>query len=319
MLFIDDKLTRHPKLLKAGARLGEDGVARAFYLYLDGLSYAISHNTDGFVPDGFVNDSSSVRCRLDVARVLADRRVNLWHRVRGGWRIHDFHDWNRTAKERNDFREKKRRQKQAERQRVAARQPGDVASVSPGDSRARGTTYHVPLGDRRTSSGSVRTTFFSDHGDANASRFPQPVENPTTKGGDDATSAGPLAPAIRDSARDTASGSDHGEFRLGGNHQGADPGLRQNVSDVAGQNPRGHARGRKPNPSAAANADASNAAGTDAGTAAANADRGARDPATPLLAKIAELRQRFADRLETDRRRRRRRPDVDVGPSRRLA
>lgn len=115
MLYVDDKLPRHPKIFKAGSMLGKNGPAQALSMFLDGLSYAREHLTDGFIPDRFVAVCPLVERPLDVARVLIDRRVQLWHRVRGGYQIHDYHDWNRKASEIKEKRERERLKKQAQR------------------------------------------------------------------------------------------------------------------------------------------------------------------------------------------------------------
>lgn len=115
MIYVDDKLTRHPKIFKAGQFLGKNGPALALAMFMDALSYTREHLTDGFIPDQFVAGSVLVECPLDVARVLTDRRVRLWHRERSGYRIHDYHDWNRSALEIKEKREKERKKKAAQR------------------------------------------------------------------------------------------------------------------------------------------------------------------------------------------------------------
>jgi len=115
VLYVDDKLPRHPKILRAGAMLGRNGPAQALAMFLEGLSYAREHLTDGVIPDRFVASSLLVECPLDVAKVLVDRRIRLWHRIRGGYRIHDYHDWNRKAAEIREKREKERQKKARQR------------------------------------------------------------------------------------------------------------------------------------------------------------------------------------------------------------
>lgn len=115
MLYVDDKLPRHPKIFRAGAMLGKNGAAQALAMFLDGLSYSRAHLTDGFIPDEFVASCALVDRQLVVAKVLVDRRVRLWHRVRGGYQIHDYHDWNRKASEIKEKREKERLKKAAQR------------------------------------------------------------------------------------------------------------------------------------------------------------------------------------------------------------
>jgi hypothetical protein len=105
------------------------------------------------VPDQFVSGSPLLRAPLDVARVLADRRVGLWHRIRGGYRINDFHDWNKSKSEINEIRAKWREKKAAQRRNGSGEYEGLSPGVSPGDvyrdSRAR---------VRSTTTTSTRTT-----------------------------------------------------------------------------------------------------------------------------------------------------------------
>lgn len=148
MLYVDDKLPRHPKIFKAGTMLGNNGPAQALALYMDGLAYAREHLTDGFIPDNFVSSSGLVQRPVEVAKALASRGVRLWHRVRGGYQIHDYHHWNRKAsdikKKREAEREKKRRQREAK----LGADESLSRDLSPRDnsrtSRARASTYHVP-------------------------------------------------------------------------------------------------------------------------------------------------------------------------------
>jgi hypothetical protein len=141
VLYIDDKLPTHPKILKAGSRLGENGPAHALALFLAGLAYAREQLTDGFIPDQFVVGCPLVRRPLDVARVLADRRVSLWHKVRGGYLIHDYHDWNDKAQVLKDKRQKAREKKARQRAAAAAASPPVSPILSPQDN--RGTSRAV--------------------------------------------------------------------------------------------------------------------------------------------------------------------------------
>lgn len=130
MLYLDDKLPRHPKLFKAGARLGDNGAAQVLAVYVAGLGYAREHLTDGFVPAGFVNSLVVlVQTPQDVINAMVSRGVGLWHRVPGGYRIHDYHDWNDNAASIKEKREKWRAKKAAQRRRDS----GEFANVSPGD------------------------------------------------------------------------------------------------------------------------------------------------------------------------------------------
>lgn len=152
MIYLDDRLPSHPKILKAGSRIGgKNGAALALAMYVTGLSYAREHETDGFIPDAFLGSCAAFSSPGDIARALADRYVKLWERVRGGYRIHDYHDWNRKSSEIKAQREKWREKKRAQRRGGNGRwspdmSPGDknhVSEMSHRDSRAR-TRSHVP-------------------------------------------------------------------------------------------------------------------------------------------------------------------------------
>lgn len=84
---VDDGFTDHPKVMAAGPA--------ASWLYVCGLTYSARLLTDGFIP------ASQVRKLADLenAGALADTlvRVGLWQRCDGGFRIHDYHDYNPTA------------------------------------------------------------------------------------------------------------------------------------------------------------------------------------------------------------------------------
>lgn len=115
VLYIDDKLPMHPKMFKAGSILGENGQALALAMFVTGLAYAREHLTDGFLPDKFVSSCGLFQTPQSVARALSSRGVRLWHRTRGGYLIHDYHDWNRKASEIKDKREKERLKKARQR------------------------------------------------------------------------------------------------------------------------------------------------------------------------------------------------------------
>lgn len=108
MIFLDDRLLTHPKLLKAGQRLGQDGSGKALYLYLWGIAYAKQHLTDGFIPFNVISSCGVISESGQVAKILADRSVRLWRKVYGGYQIHDFHKYNPSALEEKQKRESAR-------------------------------------------------------------------------------------------------------------------------------------------------------------------------------------------------------------------
>jgi hypothetical protein len=151
VLYLDDRLPSHPKILKAGARIGKNGPALALAMYVTGLSYAREHTTDGFIPDAFIGSCFAFASPGAIADAIAARSVQLWRRVRGGYQIHDYHDWNRKASEIKAQREKWRARKAKQRRGGNGAwspqlSPGDTKTVPPvshRDSRAR-TRSHVP-------------------------------------------------------------------------------------------------------------------------------------------------------------------------------
>jgi hypothetical protein len=145
VIYLDDNLLQHPKILRAAAKLGgQNGGACAVAMYLEGLAYTRHHLTDGFVPTLAIKTSSLVREPLHVATALV--AVKLWHRVPNGFRIHDYHDWNKSAaevkRERRKWRAKKQRQRSSSNGRFSETSRG----VSPGDpyrdSRARTRSHN---------------------------------------------------------------------------------------------------------------------------------------------------------------------------------
>lgn len=97
MIYLDDRILGHPKIVRAGELLGRNGVSRAFLLFVAGIAYARTYVTDGHIPVTFIERYTDDDDPALVAKTLADKRVGLWHRNADGYRIHDFHDWNETA------------------------------------------------------------------------------------------------------------------------------------------------------------------------------------------------------------------------------
>jgi hypothetical protein len=138
VLYLDDRLPTHPKILKAGARLGEGGASQALHLYLLGLAYARQNLTDGFVPESFVIACGAIPKSGSIAKVLANRTIRLWRKVKGGYQIHDFHKYNPKASEVKEKREHDRQRKAEER----SRRNGNVSTMD--ISRTRGRAVPVP-------------------------------------------------------------------------------------------------------------------------------------------------------------------------------
>ena len=120
---VDDRFHSHPKALAAGpAALG---------LWVIAGSWSAANLTDGFVPD-------HVLPRLaDGAEELARTLVaaGLWRRCRGGYRFHDWSDYQETRDDR--LRKRQRWRDKKARQRATGRAMGEGPQVrqqmSPGD------------------------------------------------------------------------------------------------------------------------------------------------------------------------------------------
>lgn len=92
---LDDALIDHQKIFDAGAVLGKNGAALALAIYAVGLMYANKHLTDGFLSEAVVKNFRHVDDPLRVAGALT--KVALFDKVIGGFKIHDFHDYNPSA------------------------------------------------------------------------------------------------------------------------------------------------------------------------------------------------------------------------------
>jgi hypothetical protein len=81
---IDDGFTDHPKVVAAGPL--------ASWLFVCGLTYSARLLTDGFIPTGQVRKLADVDGAMELAERLVT--VGLWERCEGGFRIHDYLDYN---------------------------------------------------------------------------------------------------------------------------------------------------------------------------------------------------------------------------------
>lgn len=101
-LRIDDQIAHHPKFIAAGPVAG--------WLWICGNAYCNKYLTDGFIRASALGTLGGVSNAKRWAEKLVE--AGLWDRVDGGYRVHDFHDFNPTAdavkKKRADDRERKR-------------------------------------------------------------------------------------------------------------------------------------------------------------------------------------------------------------------
>ncbi len=118
---LDDGYPHHPKMLAAGAD--------AIVLDVAGVCYANRYQTDGWIADTQLTTLyPPLRNPRKAAQALVD--VGRWTREDGGWRIHDFLDYNGSKADRDADR-------QAARERMAASRTGKARSkiVRPNNTR----------------------------------------------------------------------------------------------------------------------------------------------------------------------------------------
>jgi hypothetical protein len=115
VIYLDEDIEKHPKFIRAGAIIGggADGRARAFALWVGALGYARRYLTDGEVPADYLESAGFVSKPLTVAEALV--RAKLFDKCPRGFRIHDYHDRNKSAakirRERRKWRDEKREQR----------------------------------------------------------------------------------------------------------------------------------------------------------------------------------------------------------------
>jgi len=193
MLYLDDRLPTHPKILKAGDLLGPGGASRALHLYLLGLAYARQNLTDGFIPESFVSSCGAISKSGSIAKVLANRTIRLWRKVKGGYQIHDYHAYNPKAFEVKEKRARDRQRKQAER----SRRNETLSAVDISRTRARAVPVPRTTKKNRASTSNqlealksceIRTTSINNGRDSRV-RSPHAVENRNATNPDHPTGA----------------------------------------------------------------------------------------------------------------------------------
>jgi hypothetical protein len=110
---LDDELIDHHKVFAAGKRLGTNGPAVALGLYAVSLMWTNKHLTDGFLPTSTLEGFRHVDKPLAVADALVT--AGLLEKVEGGFKIHDFAEYNPSARAIKAKRKEDRLRKQHER------------------------------------------------------------------------------------------------------------------------------------------------------------------------------------------------------------
>jgi hypothetical protein len=95
---VAERLPEHPKVVAIPKR--DRDAALGFLLRL--YCYASRHETDGFVPTGFVLDADDTRLMRHLVK------TGLVDKSRGGWQVHDWLDYNRSKEEIDAIRKVRR-------------------------------------------------------------------------------------------------------------------------------------------------------------------------------------------------------------------
>jgi hypothetical protein len=128
-LRIDDQFFSHPKVLAAGNE--------AIGLWVRLLTWSGAHLTDGFVPFHATILFQNRALKRNLTRLV---KVGLLHETEGGYNIHDYLEWNPSASQVLDEREKNAARARRHRKRNAKRN----ASVTRDADRTCGVNSDVP-------------------------------------------------------------------------------------------------------------------------------------------------------------------------------
>jgi hypothetical protein len=119
---VDDGFPEHPKVREAGRHLGTYGRGRVIAVWQVAMCYCNRNLTDGFIDEATVRTWTLFDRRpLDVALVMA--QAGLLVRVEGGFRFHDYDDYQPSAAEVKAKKKKDRDRKREERKRKLGVQP----------------------------------------------------------------------------------------------------------------------------------------------------------------------------------------------------
>lgn len=134
-----------------------DGAMR---LWLHGLCWSKEHLTDGFIPESMLPTLHKRAARLvrELLTVQVSDKSPLWHRESGGYRIHDYADWQDSAA----IVQKRRLTWRAKKHGIRPNSKGESPGESPGDSKGEslrdtpGESREIPLAGSGSGSGSGR-------------------------------------------------------------------------------------------------------------------------------------------------------------------
>lgn len=133
---VDDGFPEHQKVVEAGRHLGKrGGRGRVIAIWQVAMCYCNRNLTDGFIDEPTVRtwtlyDQKPFDVALVMALPLSDGRPGLMVRVDGGFRMHDYDDYQPSATEVRAKRKKDRDRKRAERLARLGVQPPVHADTS---------------------------------------------------------------------------------------------------------------------------------------------------------------------------------------------
>lgn len=144
---LDDDLPDHPKIIAAGPM--------ASWLHVCALAYCNRYLTDGFVPEGQVPKLSSLNQPRRLAAALV--RVGLWEEAVGGFRVHDFLNYQPSRVQVEAEREVDRKRKAAGRAAQGRDSNGKFSGIPPESDRNPSglppESEGTPSGIRKSSAG----------------------------------------------------------------------------------------------------------------------------------------------------------------------
>jgi hypothetical protein len=93
---VDDAFPEHDKVIEAGRHLGSNGCGRVLAIWLAGVCYCNRNLTDGRIPEAIVRTWILYDKRpIDVAEVMVHAKLLV--KVDGGYRFHDYLDYQPSA------------------------------------------------------------------------------------------------------------------------------------------------------------------------------------------------------------------------------
>jgi hypothetical protein len=143
MIYVDEDLPNHPKIVRAGQLIGgaENGRLVALGCYLVALAYARHHVTDGVVPAPLLKVFPRLPGGIHTPATALVKTRLLETTAKGDFRLHDYHDWNPTAaevkRERKEARERKAKWR-ADRKLARLAVTGTVTGLSQRDKNGHG-------------------------------------------------------------------------------------------------------------------------------------------------------------------------------------